>query len=115
MYGCSIAVLQVTYVSKRNELTDANEIVCLSDNSICEVKGRGTVHIRRYINNEWLDGQIDDVMYVPSLRKNLLSTGVCAQKGYKLHFENDNVFMYKNNALGAYGKRESNNSYRMVF
>lgn len=59
-----------------HDFIEVNESVCLGDNSICEVKGKGTIYISKYINNKWIDGRIDDVLYVPNLKKNLLSTGI---------------------------------------
>ena len=54
-------------------------------------------------------------MYVPNLRKNLFSTGVVTQKGFDLRLTSDNVFIYSQRNLIAYGKREKNNLYRMIF
>src|SRR5436190_15540950 len=47
-----------------SELTETNETVCLGDDSVCEVKGRGTINIQKYVNGNWIDGRIDDVLYV---------------------------------------------------
>lgn len=67
-----------------NNFVEINESVCLGDNSTCKVKGRGTIHIQKYVNGTWTDGRIDNVLYVPDLKKNLLSMGVITQKGYDL-------------------------------
>lgn len=61
------------------------ETVSLGDNSTCEVKGRGIIFIKRLVDNRWLDGKLEDVLYILSLRRNLFSTGVCTTK--KLHFK----------------------------
>lgn len=67
-----------------NDFVEINESVCLGDNSTCQVKGRDNIHIQKYINGKWIDGRINDVLYVPNLRKNLFSTGVVTQKGFDL-------------------------------
>lgn len=41
------------------ELNETDETVCLGDNSICEVKRRGTICIQKYVNGKWINGQID--------------------------------------------------------
>lgn len=43
------------------------ETVSLGDESICKVMGRGTILIKRLVNNVWLDGKLENVLYIPSL------------------------------------------------
>lgn len=97
------------------EFNESSEFVSLGDDSTCEVKGRGTILIKRSVNNEWLDGKLEDVLYVPSLRKNLFSTGVCTTKGCVLELETNNVRVYRENVLIAYGIKQENNLFRMMF
>jgi len=88
--------------------------VSLGDNSTCEVKGRGVIKIKMYVDGTWLNGKLEDVLFVSSLRKNLFSTGVCTSKGYVLKFESDNVKISRNNSIMAYGVRQSNNLFRLL-
>lgn len=90
-------------------LVEINESVCLGDNSTCEVKGRGTIYIQKHVNGKWIDGRINDVLYVPNLKKNLFSTGIITQKGFDLRLTSDNAFILSGKDLVAYGKREKNN------
>lgn len=53
-----------------------NEYVSLGDGTKCKVEGRGRINIKRFINEEWLDGTLEDVFLVPDLKKNLFSVGV---------------------------------------
>ena len=54
-----------------SELTPSkNEFVYLGDGTKLSVEGKGTILISRLINGEWHDGLINNVLYVPSLRKN---------------------------------------------
>jgi len=98
-----------------SELDDSHrESVSLGDNSRCEVKGRGVIKIKIYVDGIWLNGKLEDVLFVPSLRKNLFSTGVCTSKGYVLKFESDNVKISRNNSIMAYGSKQSNNLFRLL-
>lgn len=83
---------------------EISESVYLGDGSTCDVKGRGTIYIQKYVNGNWIDGRIDDVLYIPSLKKNLFSTGAVTQKGFDLRLTSDNAFIYLRNNLVAYGK-----------
>lgn len=47
-----------------------NEYVCLGDNTSLKVEGRGKISISRLIDDKWMDGEINDVLYVPCLKKN---------------------------------------------
>lgn len=98
-----------------DDFVEINESVSLGDNSTCEVKGKGTIYIQKYINGKWINGRINDVLYIPSLKKNLFSTGAITQKGFDLRLISDNAFVYSGNDLVAYGKREKSNLYRMIF
>ena len=53
-----------------------NEFVCLGDETKASVEGCGIIYIKRLVNGIWLDGVINDVLYVPFLKKNLFSAGV---------------------------------------
>ncbi|KYN50268.1 Copia protein [Cyphomyrmex costatus] len=66
------------------------ESVSLGDNSMCEVKAHGTINIKMYVDGRWFDDRLD-VLFIPSLRRNFFSTGICTSKGYILNFERDNV------------------------
>jgi len=52
-----------------------NEHVSLGDGTTCSVKGNGSVYIERLVNGKWLQGKLENVLYVPDLNKNLFSVG----------------------------------------
>ncbi|XP_046407492.1 uncharacterized protein LOC124172130 [Ischnura elegans] len=55
-----------------NDLVECGDIsVTLGDNTKCTAVGVGTVVIRKYANKKWELGRIENVLYVPQLRKNL--------------------------------------------
>ena len=87
----------------------------LSDNAMCKVHGRGTIRINRLIHGEWRAGRIDNVLYVPDLKKNLFSVGVCAKKGYDILFKGNNVVFKRNNQIQALGYKCDTEVYLMFF
>lgn len=58
---------------------------------------------------------MENVLYVPNLRKNVFSVGVCTAKGYSTVFENQAVKILYNNALIGQGVKQNNETYQMLF
>jgi len=67
------------------------EHVSLGDSTTCKLHGRGTVYIKRLFNNQWLDGILEKVLYVPDLNKTLFSVGACMSKKYGVIFKDKSV------------------------
>jgi len=78
-----------------------DEHVLLGDGTTCKVHGRGTVYIKRLVNNQWLEGKLENVLYVPDLNKNLFSVGACMNKNYKMIFKDKSVKLFLDNELMA--------------
>ena len=91
-----------------------NENVNLGDNTLCEIKDYGTVAIKIFINGEWKLGKLENVLNVPTLRKNLFSTGACTNKGYSVIFHEKSVEIKDSNVLKIRGIRQDNNLYRLL-
>ena len=89
--------------------------VALGDDKQCDVIGTGTVEIRRLVNGEWLDATVENVLYVPELRKNLFSVGVCTKRGYDVQFIGQYVYINSNRQLSSQGIKQDNNVYKMCF
>lgn len=100
-----------------SELRDAdiNTIVKLGNNQELVVKGVGIVRIKKLINDKWFESVINDVLFIPDLRKNLFSEGVVTAKGMKIVKENDSASVYENGCLVACAVKEANNLYRLLF
>lgn len=92
-----------------------NENIMLGDNGMCEVEGVGTVLIRKLIDGQWFSSKIENVLYVPKLRKNLFSVGVCTSLDYRVSFCGGEVKIYRNRNLMAKGIKQDNQIYRMMF
>ena len=104
---------------KREWFTDfsitSGEYVMLGDNGECEVRGVGTVKIRKFVNNEWFSSTIENVLYVPKLRKNLFSVGMCAARGYNVTFSEKRVVISRRGEIIVEGAKQANAIYRMFF
>lgn len=92
-----------------------NDRVSLSDNSTCEAKGVGTILIQKYVNGQWETGRIENVLYVPQLKRNLFSVGVCTSRGFQVKFTEHEVVIYGDNKVLAKGAKQHNGMYHMMF
>lgn len=93
----------------------SDEFVSLGDDRLCEVKGIGTVNVAmKLIDGQCLPGRLEKVLYVPDLKKNLFSIGVCTARKYEVHLIDDDLIMMKNNCVASQGVRQGNNLYRML-
>lgn len=79
------------------------------------ISGKGTVLVKKLIKGQWKDARIEDVLYVPQIRKNLFSVGICAKKGYCVSFKEKTVFLKKDKEIQAVGYIQENNIYRLLF
>lgn len=89
--------------------------VVLGDNEECPVLGSGTINIKKFVNGVWVQSTINNVLYVPGLKKNLFSVGVCAENGFTTIFEESQVKVMREDKLVASGIRQNNRIYRMLF
>ncbi|XP_025997093.1 uncharacterized protein LOC113005569 [Solenopsis invicta] len=67
------------------------DTVALGDDGICEAKGTGTICIETMINGVWTKSRLENVLYVPALRKNLFSIISSVGKGYRVVFNQEHV------------------------
>lgn len=95
--------------------TSSGETISLGDNTTCEVHGTGTVLIEKRVDNTWKKGKIENVLYVPKIRKNLFSVGICTTKNYEVCFKDDRVTILLDGRSVAQGVKQGNEIYRMLF
>lgn len=93
----------------------SGESISLGDNGVCKVTGTGTVIVNRLVNQNWSEARIENVLYVPKLRKNLFFVGVCTSKGYNVVFRGQTVTVERNSEIFATAIKQENNIYRMFF
>lgn len=57
-----------------DELESTSNVV-LGNNKSLPVKGKGIVKIKKLINGQWYDSTINEVLFVPELKKNFYRKG----------------------------------------
>jgi transposase InsO family protein len=87
----------------------------LGNQEVIEVCGQGDIIIKKCINNRWETSILNDVLYVPSLSRNLFSEGVASRKGYKIVKIGNVAMIYKHNNLVLCGTLQYNNLYELNF
>lgn len=65
--------------------------VKVGDGNIVEAMGVGTINIKTFTGQKWIEGILTDVLYVPELPCNLFSTTTAATKGFTFK-GNEKVF-----------------------
>ncbi|KMQ87247.1 retrovirus-related pol polyprotein from transposon tnt 1-94 [Lasius niger] len=104
---------------RKDWLTDYQPIsgvtIALGDDDVCQAIGVGTVHIEKLVNGKWCEGRIEEVLYVPKMKKNLFSVGVCTTKGYDVHFKRGFVNIVLRDKIVTQGHKQDNEIYRMFF
>ena len=59
----------------------ACSVISSGDNGNCEVTGAASILIERLVNRQWHRSNLENVLLVPTMKKNLLSVGVCIYNG----------------------------------
>ncbi|CAG4933546.1 unnamed protein product [Colias eurytheme] len=96
------------------ELFECNQkSLTLGNKQSVEVSGIGKVMIQRYVNEQWETSELNDVLYVPSLRRNLFSEGVIIRKCYSIVKKNSSALIYKNHNVVMSANIKENNLYEL--
>ena len=67
------------------------------------------------MNGVWNEARLENVLYVPAVRSNLFSVGVCTSRGFEVRFAGDSVNLLDRGKLVATGVKQSNEIFRMFF
>jgi len=67
------------------------------------------------INSEWRKSRLENVLYVPALRKNLFSIGSSVEKGYRVVFNQRHVIFLRNQTEYARGYKHASQTWWMLF
>ena len=78
---------------------ETNLEIVLGDDMKYPVKGVGNVSLKL---NQGNTIHLQDVLYVPDLKKNLVSISAMEDKGYKVTFSDGKVRIWKNNVKDAF-------------
>jgi hypothetical protein len=70
-----------------------DQVLNLANHSFTKIRGTGNVKIKVSNENNLRSVNLNNVMYVPDLRSNLLSVGKITDKGSTVIFENNKVYI----------------------
>ena len=79
------------------------------------MRGTGVVEIRKLVEKEWSTSVIENVIFVPTFRKNLFSVGASVKKGLEVNFSENRVLVLKQGEVVAEGAKQKNDIYRLLF
>lgn len=85
----------------------------LGNQEVIEVVGQGNILIDKCVNGQWETSILKNVLYVPKLRRNLLSEGVVTRQGYNIVKKYTGAFIYKDNKMVLCASLQSNNLYEL--
>jgi hypothetical protein len=88
--------------------------VKIGDGSEIFALGVGSVKIKAFNGNQWVDSVIENVLYVPALKLNLFSVCAVTDKGYNLVSNSKECRFEKDNEVKCIGIREGK-LYKMMF
>ncbi|KAG7313042.1 hypothetical protein JYU34_000125 [Plutella xylostella] len=95
------------------ELVQCDEKLTLANKHNVEVKGIGKIKIKRMVDGQWEQSMLEGVLYVPSLRRNVVSEGVILRKGYTVIKKHPNAMIYKENEVVMTGNITENNLFEL--
>lgn len=90
-------------------------VFSLADNSTLIVKGHGDVSVTSYVEGKVVNVRLQDVYYVPELRRNLFSVGAAQKYGVNVRTKDNQMQFWRNNKCIIVAMRTDNNLYRCAF
>lgn len=101
------------YFCSLKKLENPINIAVAKNDHYLQAEGIGNIYVVSYVNDKQVKYNIQNVLYVPSLRKNLLSVKRLGMCNIKVVFENDEVKLFYNDNMIGIGYR--NNLYEIAF
>ena len=83
---------------------DHNGTVILGNNKTCDIKGIGSITIKNHDENLKI---LQEVRYVPDLKRNLLSIGMFDKGGYSVQIDGGNMRISKGSQTVIRGKLDN--------
>ena len=87
--------------------------VRLGDDSVVFGLGKGTIYIHAHTLKNVKRCHLEEVLYVPNLKMNLLSLSSTLDKGYNISSNNDQIFINKGSETFVVGKK-CNRLYKLL-
>lgn len=83
--------------------------VRIANDKVIPAIGTGTIEIQAEVNGKWLDKTINNVLYIPELKRSLFSVGVMTDRGFTHHaFKNQCEFRDQYGQVVCVGIRKNN-------
>lgn len=86
----------------------------LSNDVECKIEGEGSINLEAFVDGRWNHVLIERVLYVPEIKKNLLSMGACARKGCFIGIDDEHVTLSLKDEVVMTGVNQGNAIYRML-
>lgn len=86
----------------------SNKSVIVGNGNTCRVHGFGQMLLQVYDGDKWKDTTIENVLFVPELKTNLLSVNCITNRGYVMVTDNDKCKFIKQNKVCAVAYRQQN-------
>jgi len=105
-------------VNDRSWFSDLNSMestLKLADQGTIKAAGIGKVPIEKCINGRWELAYLLDVLYVPSLRKNLFSIGAAARRGVNAYICDGRIEFKRDGQIELEAVQTDNNTVTMIF
>ncbi|CAL1672716.1 unnamed protein product [Lasius platythorax] len=83
----------------------------LADSSTLMVRGRGNIRVTSYVKGKVVDVKLQDVYYVPELRRSLFSVGAAQKHGVNARTEGNQMQFWRNGRCIIVATRTNNNLY----
>lgn len=96
------------YFCELNE-SPYNNFVKLGNQQNIKVCGEGTILINKQVNGTWERCKLENVLYVPDLRRNLFFGGAATRKGYIIIKNNNEAMILQNNVVVLMAHLTENN------
>lgn len=90
-------------------------VFSLADNSTLIVKSHGDVSVKSYVEGTVVNVRLQDVYYVPELRRNLFSVGAAQKRGVNIRTKDNQMQFWRNDKCIIVAMRTDNNLYRCAF
>lgn len=83
----------------------SNKSVTVGNGNLCSVHGFGQMSLQVYDGDKWIDTTIENVLFVPELKTNLLSVNCITDRGYVVVTDNEKCKFLKQNKVCAVAYR----------
>lgn len=83
-----------------------SEKIMVANGQYMVIKGKGKIVLKMEVNGNRRNLQINELLYVPELERNLLSVSKMTKEGYKVNFSKKNCYIKKGDIEVATAKHE---------